>query len=75
MLATMNTASQLAQAIGRKNIEKAVGVGSTAVSNAVARGWFPATWFIVMSGMADKVGEQCPPELFKMRAAIDDGAA
>lgn len=60
------TASELADALGRKNIAGAVHFGPTAVSNAVVRGWFPATWFMVMSDLAKKAGSECPPELFKM---------
>lgn len=62
----MMTASELADAIGRKNIADAAKVGPTAVSNAVVRGWFPATWFIVVSNLADRAGVECPPDLFKM---------
>lgn len=63
----MITASQLADAIGRKALADALGVGPTAVSNAVVRGEFPASWFLSVKDMADKIGHQCPPELFKMR--------
>lgn len=62
----MMTASELADAIGRKNIADAAKVGPTAVSNAVVRGWFPATWFIVVSNLAEQAGVDCPPTLFKM---------
>lgn len=62
----MMTVSELADRIGRKNIAEAAGVGLTAVSNAVVRGSFPATWFIVVSDLAAKVGAECPPCLFKM---------
>ena len=62
----MITASELADALGRKNIAEAVNFGPTAVSNAVVRGWFPATWFMVMSDLSRKAGSECPPELFKM---------
>lgn len=63
----MDKALKLANAIGRKKLAGALGVGPTAVSNAVVRGWFPATWFMVVSDLADQVGADCPPELFKMR--------
>ena len=64
----MMTVSELADRIGRKNIAEAAGVGLTAVSNAVVRGSFPATWFIVVSDLAAKVGAECPPCLFNMIA-------
>ena len=63
----MSTASELADALGRKNIADALGVGLTAVSNAVVRGWFPSSWFLAVKAIADAVGHDCPPELFKMR--------
>ena len=62
----MMTASELADALGRKNIAAAAGVGMTAVSNAVVRGAFPAAWFIVVSNLARQQGADCPHELFNM---------
>jgi len=61
------TSSQLADAIGRKQMAKLLGVGDTAVSNAVVRGWFPSSWFLVCKDLAKQVGAECPPALFKMR--------
>lgn len=63
----MTTASDLADALGRKTIADALGVGLTAVSNAVVRGWFPSSWFLAVKGIADAAGQDCPPELFRMR--------
>ena len=62
----MITASELADALGRKNIAEAAKVGATAVSNAVVRGWFPPSWFIAVSTLAMRMGKPCPPELFNM---------
>ncbi|AEI70961.1 hypothetical protein [EBPR podovirus 2] len=64
----MTTASDLADALGRKTIADALGVLPTAVSNAVVRGWFPSSWFLAVKAIADAEGRECPPELFKMRA-------
>lgn len=64
----MTTASELADALGRKTIADALGVGLTAVSNAVVRGWFPSSWFLAVKSVADAAGQECPPALFKMRA-------
>lgn len=63
----MTTASDLADALGRKAIADALGVLPTAVSNAVVRGWFPSSWFLAVKAIADQEGQECPPELFKMR--------
>ena len=79
----MMTSHELADALGRKNIADAVGVGATAVSNAVVRGSFPASWYLAMAGLAAKAGTECPPALFGMRASnsspvdprLDAGAA
>lgn len=63
----MSTASELADALGRKTIADELGVLPTAVSNAVVRGWFPSSWFLAVKAIADREGVACPPELFKMR--------
>lgn len=63
----MTTASILADAVGRKNMADALGVGLTAVSNAVVRGWFPSSWFLAVKALADRRGIDCPPDLFKMK--------
>lgn len=64
----MTTAPELADAIGRKKMADTLEVGVTAVSNAVVRGWFPSSWFLAVKALADEVGQDCPPCLFKMRA-------
>lgn len=75
----MVTASELADAIGRKRMADTLGVGVTAVSNAVVRGWFPSSWFLAVKNMAEAEGQECPPSLFKMRTGtspnVDDSAA
>lgn len=68
----MITAPQFADAIGRKKMSDALNVGATAVSNAVVRGWFPSSWFLVCLGLAKEGGVDCPPCLFKIKAPLDD---
>lgn len=72
----MTTSIELANAVGRKEMADALGVGLTAVSNAVVRGWFPSSWFLVVKSLADGIGHECPPDLFKMRGGntpfVDD---
>lgn len=46
----------------------ALDVGATAVSNAVVRGWFPSSWFLVVNDLAGERGIPCPPDLFKMKS-------
>lgn len=65
----MTTASELADAIGRKKMADTLHVGVTAISNAVVRGWFPSSWFLVVQGLAAEAGAECPPCLFKMRGS------
>ena len=62
----MMTVSELADALGRKQIAEAVGVNASAVSNALARGGFPATWYESMSKLAKLRGIECPLCLFIM---------
>jgi hypothetical protein len=65
----MNKASILADAIGRKKIAEAFGVGLTAVSNHAVRGYFPASWYLGMLTLADSASGpvECTPELFQMK--------
>ena len=64
----MNNASSLADKIGRKRIADTIGVGVTAVSNAVVRGCFPSSWFVAMARLARDYDADCPPDLFGMKA-------
>lgn len=62
---------QFADAVGRKKIAEALGVGATAVSNAVVRKRFPSSWFLACQRLANDAGVTCPPELFGMRIPED----
>ena len=73
----MITTHTLADALGRKAMADALGVGLTAVSNAVVRGQFPASWFLVVRAMAETAGKDCPPALFGMKdcpQSVNSGA-
>jgi hypothetical protein len=61
------TALEFADTIGRRKLASANGVGLTAVSNAVVRGHFPSSWYLVCKDLAKEAGIDCPPALFKMR--------
>lgn len=67
----MSNALDFADAVGRKNIADALGVGLTAVSNAVTRGRFPSSWFMACKGLADQAGVDCPSDLFGMRVVVE----
>jgi hypothetical protein len=71
----MTTPREIAETLGYGQIAAAVGVGLTAVSNAVSRDRFPATWFIVVSKLCRERGMDCPPEAFGMKPAPAHGAA
>lgn len=61
------TTLTFADAVGRKKIADAVGVGLTAVSNGVVRNAFPASWFYACQKLAQSAGVECPPALFQQR--------
>jgi hypothetical protein len=44
-----------------------LGVGLTAVNNAVHRGAFPSNWFFCLKDLCDEAGIDCPKELFGFR--------
>jgi hypothetical protein len=60
---------KLADALGRKEIAAAVGVGLTAVSNAVVRQAFPASWFSACQHLAFQKNVPFPADLFQQRGA------
>ena len=64
----MLTASQFADKVGRQRMADEVGVLATAVSNAVVRGRFPSSWFVVCKALAASEGIPCPPDLFGMKS-------
>jgi hypothetical protein len=60
----MITASDICDALGRRNMAQRLGVSKTAISNAAVDGTFPARWYLVLSTMCDERGVPCPKELF-----------
>jgi len=67
----MMDTSELARALGRKEMAEALGVGATAVSNAVVAKKFPASWFDALDDLAASKGVNCPRSLFAWRKAED----
>lgn len=65
--APYSDAAKLADALGRAEIAAAVGVGFTAVSNAVVRNRFPSSWFLILSEMAEERGVAFDPALCGMK--------
>lgn len=58
--------SHIADSLGRKALAAACGVTRTAVDAAVHRKRFPASWYLVVKGMCDRRGIECPASAFKM---------
>jgi hypothetical protein len=67
----MDNAKDIAARIGQRRIAMALGVGATAVNNAVARGKFPAAWLPVIRQICAADGITCHESAFNFRAATD----
>ncbi|MGR3599171.1 MAG: hypothetical protein ACU0FH_02020 [Heliomarina sp.] len=65
----------ICQALGRRNIGEGVGVGKTAVGNAVSEGIFPASWYRVVKSLCDETGIECPLEAFNFKSISNEDAA
>ena len=63
----MTTARMIAQKLGRDKLQSALGVKSGAVSAAVVRGQFPASWFHEMEQLAHAANMELPRRLFNWR--------
>lgn len=63
----MMNARTFAKIVGRKKIAHVLGVGVSAVGNAIQRGEFPASWRAGCEHLADLHGIECPPHMFAMR--------
>lgn len=63
----MKSALDIANTLGRKVIADAVGVGPTAVSNALSRKTFPAAWYFAINDLAAKRGLSVDPAAFAVK--------
>lgn len=70
----MKTAHDIVQLIGHRNLADMLGVVDTAVSNAVARGMFPAKWYRIVKSECVKIDVDCPDELFNFLEYSEDAA-
>lgn len=50
--------------LGRKAMSHALGVRPSAISNAVAENCFPSKWYLVVKGLCEQRGLECPDDLF-----------
>ena len=72
----MEDISNIVQSIGRRRLSSILGVVDTSVSNAVAKSKFPAKWYVIIKSECDRLGVDCPDELFSfIRQPQDEDAA
>ncbi|WP_412506191.1 hypothetical protein [Roseovarius sp. SYSU LYC5161] len=67
----MDDAKDIAARIGQRRIAMALGIGVTAVNNAVVRGKFPAACLPVIRQICATEGITCHESAFNVRAATD----
>ena len=65
--ARMETTLEIANALGRANMAKVLGVGMTTISAAVSDGMFPASWYLTIKALGAKQGVKVPDELFRFK--------
>lgn len=63
-MCAMSTVADICKSIGRGKLAELLGVGSTAISNAVVEGRFPAKWYRVVHKLCVERGLDCPVALF-----------
>ena len=74
----MTTATDIIDAIGRKELGARLKKGPTTISAAYVAGVMPSSWFPVVEEMSAAVGVDCPRSAFsfiKDEAAASEGAA
>jgi len=66
----MTSAEDVIEVLGRKQIREFLGVGNTAISNALCReGKFPASWYGPIRQLCDEAGVDCPLSAFNWKQA------
>lgn len=70
----MQTASDVADILGRKEIAQRVGVGLTAVSAAVSEGKFRASWYLEIKALGEEKGVEIPDALFTFKGRTASAA-
>lgn len=64
----MTQVSSICDKVGRPVVARRLGVGLTAVSNAVVAGVFPASWYAGVKSLCDERGIDCPMSAFNWKA-------
>lgn len=71
----MTTVADILNTLGRAEVAKACGVTKFAVKAARSKGFFPASWYLVLRAMCEEHSIECPPDLFSFKSANERGAA
>jgi len=58
------TVALICDHVGRKVLADRLGVGKTAIGNAVSENLFPARWYVEVKALCDAHGLSCPASLF-----------
>jgi hypothetical protein len=67
----MQTVEKISDEIGRKRLAALIGVGRSAVTNAIKDGVFPASWFVVVSRECEAAKIDCPLSAFNFKEAAE----
>lgn len=67
----MNNIRHIVNVIGRASLCEELDCGSTAITNAITRGAFPAGWYPVIRKLSEKAGIDLPDNLFNWRLPKD----
>ena len=59
----------LIERIGNDRMQEITGTGYKMVRLVANRGWFPPKWHLPLSRECQRLGIDCPPELFQPRHA------
>lgn len=63
----MNTVSSILKTIGRAELSRRLGVGSTTISAAAVAGKFPSAWYPTVKGMCEEHGLNVTDDMFNFR--------
>ena len=76
ILRAMTDAQHIAHEIGQRQLAERLGVGLTAVNNAITRDQgFPPAWYPVVKAACEEIGIDCPMTAFRWREPAQTGAA
>lgn len=71
IVGSMKTVADISEQLGRRDMERELGVTRAAIANAVSDGKFPASWYGIISSMCAEREIDCPLDAFRMREAAD----